>query len=109
VAARLLVGSASRIAVMLGMQFGSLRGVMTSVMMMAVGHVGVMSGQVMIAGFMVARGFMMVTSCVLMMFGCFTVVLSCFSGHRGSFRFGSEIGRAGLRLNLRNYGQIKVW
>jgi hypothetical protein len=92
---RLLVGGASDFAVVLGVSFGSFRGVMSSVMMMAVGHVGVVSGQVMIAGFMVARGFAMMAGCVFMMIGSFQVMLSSFSGHRDSLSWRSKIGRAG--------------
>jgi hypothetical protein len=92
---RLLVGGASNLAVVLGVSFGSFRGVMGSVMMMAVGDMRVMSGQVVIAGFMVARGFAMMAGCVFMMFGCFQVMLNCFSGHRDSLSWRSKIGRAG--------------
>ena len=92
---RLLVGGAGNLAVVLGMSLGSFRGVMGSMMMMAVGHVGVVSGQVMIAGFMVARGFAMMAGCVFMMFSGFQVMLNCFSGHRDSLSWRSKIGRAG--------------
>jgi hypothetical protein len=55
--------------------------VVHGVVMMAVGGMGVMSGEVMIAGFMVARGFAMMTGRVFVMFCCFVMMLGCLLGH----------------------------
>jgi hypothetical protein len=66
---------------MLGVKLGCFRGVMRGVMMMAVGHLGVMRGQMVIAGFVVPRGFAMMTRRVVMMFGCFLVMRNCLLGH----------------------------
>lgn len=59
---------------------------MHSVMMMAVGGVGVMRRHVMIAGFVVARGFAMMPGRVLVMFCCFVMMLGCLFGHRSSLK-----------------------
>jgi len=60
--------------------------VVHGVVMMAVGGMGVMSGEVMIAGFMVARGFAMMTGRVFVMFCCFVMMLGCLLGHESSFK-----------------------
>jgi hypothetical protein len=75
---------------MLGVKFSCLGGVMRSVVMMAIGGVGMMRGEMMIAGFVVARGFAMMPGRVLVVFRCFVVMLGCFFGHSFSF--------TGLRL-----------
>ncbi len=56
-------------------------GVVSGVKVMGVGNVGVMRGHVMIAGFVVPRGFAMMTGRVVVMFCCFVMMLCCFLGH----------------------------
>ena len=75
---------------MLGVKFRRFGGVMRSVVMMAIGGVGMVSGEMMIAGFMTARGFAMMSGRVLVVFCCFVMMLGCFFGHSFSF--------TGLRL-----------
>jgi hypothetical protein len=62
-------------------------GMMRGVMMMAMRQVRVMRGEMMIAGFVVARGFAMMPGSVFVMFGCFVVVLGGLLGHKSSLRF----------------------
>jgi len=82
--ARLAVGRADVLGVGVGVRFGRFRSVVCGVVMMAVSDVRMMSGQMMITGFEVARGFAMMTGRVFVMFGCFVMVLNCFVGHRSS-------------------------
>ena len=70
------------------MRFGSLDGVMRGVMMVAVGHLRVMSGQLMIAGFVMTRRFPVMPRCVFVVFRCLVMMLDCFSGHLLFLRVG---------------------
>jgi hypothetical protein len=72
---------------MFDVSLGGFRGVVRGVMMMAMRQVRVMRGEMMIAGFVMARGFAMVARSVLMVFGCFVVVLSGLLGHKSSLGF----------------------
>jgi len=47
----------------------------------ALGRVGMMSGGLVITGFMMPGGFAVVTSCMLVVLGCLMMVLGCFLGH----------------------------
>jgi len=71
---------------MLGVKFGGFGGVMHSVVMMAIGNVRVMGGEVMVPRFVVARGFAMMSGGVLMVVRCFAMMLGCFLGHGSSFK-----------------------
>jgi hypothetical protein len=62
-------------------KLGGFRGVMCGVKMMGIGNMRVMSGRVMIAGFVVPRGFAMMTGGVIVMFRCFVMMLCCLLGH----------------------------
>jgi hypothetical protein len=53
-------------------------------MMMTAGKMSVMCGEMMIASFMVARGFAMMMGRVLVMFGCFVMMLNGMLGHMSS-------------------------
>jgi hypothetical protein len=66
---------------MFGVELGRFTGVVHSVVMMAVGGVRVVSGEMMIPRFMVPRGFAVMMSGAFMMFCCSVVMLCCFSGH----------------------------
>jgi hypothetical protein len=48
----------------------------------AVSQMGVVSGLLVVFGFMMGGGFMVVARSVLVVFRCLLVVLSCFLGHR---------------------------
>jgi hypothetical protein len=73
--------------VVFDVRFRGFGGVMRRVMMMAMRKVRVMRGEMMIAGFVMARGFTMMPGSVLVMFGCFVVVLSGLLGHKSSLGF----------------------
>ena len=64
---------------MLDVQFGRLGCVMGGVKRMSVCQVCVMSGRFVVATFMVVCGLAMMRCRVLVVLGCFGVVLSCFS------------------------------
>lgn len=81
-----MAGGLGRFAVVFGVKFGCFGGVMTGVMMMAIGDVGMMSGEMMIPRFMMARGFAMMACGVLVVFGCFAMMLGCLLGHSSSFK-----------------------
>jgi len=70
--------------VVLGVKFGGFAGVMRGVVMMPVGDMRVMSGEMMIPRFVVARGFAVMMSGTFMMLGCLTVMLCCLLGHASS-------------------------
>ena len=57
---------------------------MGGVMKMAMGKVRVMRGEVVIARFVMARGFAMMARSMFVMFGCFLMVLSGLLGHKSS-------------------------
>jgi hypothetical protein len=67
--------------------FGGFRGVVRGVMMMAMRQVRVMRGEMMIAGFVMARGFAMMPGSVLVVFGCFVMMLGGLLGHKSSLGF----------------------
>lgn len=79
---------------MFSVELGRFTGVVRSVVMMAVGGVRVVSGEMMVPRFMVPRGFAMMMSRTFMVFCCAIVVLCCFSGH-GSSSEGSNLNWAG--------------
>jgi hypothetical protein len=58
-----------------------LAGVVHGVVMMAVGHVRVVTGFVMVAGFMVLRGLVVVPRGMFVMVSCLLVVLCDRMGH----------------------------
>jgi hypothetical protein len=67
---------------MLSVELCCFGGVMNGVMMMAICSVGMVRGEMMIAGFVVARGFAMVAGRMLVVFCCFVVMLGCLLGHK---------------------------
>ena len=73
----LSVGGFSVLGVLVGVGLGGFGGVVCGVMKMAVCDLSVMSGEVMIAVFVVARGFAIMVGCVVMVFSCFVVMLGC--------------------------------
>ncbi len=72
----------------LGVELGGFRGVMCSVMMMTVRCVRMMRSEMMVTGFMVTRGFAMMMSGAVMVFGCFVVMLGCLLRHWSSSKVG---------------------
>lgn len=72
----------------LGVGLGGFNSVVSGMMMVAVSHVRVMSRQVVVTGFMVARRLAMMSRGVFVVFGCFVVMLGCFSGHLVLLRVG---------------------
>jgi hypothetical protein len=101
------VGGFGVFGVIVGVDFGGFGGVVCGVMKMAVGDLGVMSGEMMIAVFVVARGFAMMTCCVVVVFGCFVMMLGCLLGHGPSLKCETVKRADGLRLNLCDYGEMK--
>lgn len=83
---RLTTGGLGRFPVMLGVKFGCFAGVMHRVLMMAIRGVGVMRGEMMVAGFVMARCFAMMPRGVLVMFRCFVVMLGCLLRHGSSLK-----------------------
>lgn len=73
----LTVGGFGVNGVIVGVGFSGFGGVVCSVMKVAVCNLSVMRGEVMIAFFVVTRGFTMMTGCVVMVFGCFMVMFGC--------------------------------
>jgi hypothetical protein len=69
---------------MLDVLLGGLGGVVCGVMMMALSRVGMMSSGLVIAGFMLTRGFAVMAGCVFVVFGCFSMVLGRLLGHVSS-------------------------
>ncbi len=82
----LSAGGLGGFTVSFGVRLGGFGSVMRRVMMMPVGDVGVMGGEVMIPFFMMTRGFAMMTRRVFVVLGCFLVMLDCVCGHRSSSR-----------------------
>jgi hypothetical protein len=78
---QLFGGGAGRLAMVLGVGLGGFNSVISGVMMVAVSHVRVMTGHVVVTGFVVARRFAMMPRGVLVVFSCFVMMLGCFSGH----------------------------
>lgn len=64
------------------MRFCRFAGVMRGVLVMTVGQVGVVPRGFLAAFLMVFCGFAMVSSRVLMMVGCFVMMLGCCLGHK---------------------------
>ena len=62
---------------MFGVKLRGLRSMMSGVMMMAVGDMSVMSGEMVVTGVMMPGCFAMMTSGVLVVLRCFEVMLSC--------------------------------
>jgi len=63
---------------MFGMSFCSFRSMMGCMFMMSMRDMSMMRSFLMIAGLVVFCSFLMVTSCVLMMFGSFGMMFCCF-------------------------------
>lgn len=66
---------------MLDVEFSRLTCVMCSLVMMPVGRMCVMAGSLVVACLVVPGGFTMMSGRVLVMLGCFMVVLRRFFGH----------------------------
>jgi hypothetical protein len=66
---------------MFGVKLRGLRSMMSRVMMMAVGDVGMMRGEMMVACLMMLRCFAVMTCGVLVVFRCFEVMLGCLLRH----------------------------
>jgi hypothetical protein len=69
---------------MFDVQLGCLRGVVGRMVMMAVGRVRVVCGEMMIPRFVMPRGFTVMMRGAFVMFCRTIVVLCCFSGHTSS-------------------------
>jgi hypothetical protein len=82
----LSAGGLGGFAVGFGVCLGGFGSVMRCVMMMTVGDVSVMRGEVMIPFFVMTRGFAMMTRRVFVVLGSFAVMLDCVCGHRSSSR-----------------------
>jgi hypothetical protein len=99
--------------VVFDVKLGGFGGVMGGVMMMAMSGVGVMRGEMMIAGFVVACGFAMMAGRVFVMLGCFVMMFGCLLGHFvlldvwGIGRAGKD--KAGLGLLRRDYKGVTVF
>jgi hypothetical protein len=75
--------------VILGMRLGSLGRVIIGILLMALRYLRVMGGLLVVAGFVMLRGFPMMASCIVVAVGSLIVVLCSFFGHDISF-FGSN-------------------
>ncbi|MGB7437348.1 MAG: hypothetical protein WBR26_18465 [Candidatus Acidiferrum sp.] len=73
----LLVGGLGGFAVVFDVSLGRFRRVVGGMVVMAIGSVSVMSREMMVTCLMVPRGFAMMSSRVVVMFGCFTMMLCC--------------------------------
>ncbi len=73
---------------------GRFRGVMRSVMEVALSRVGVVRRGLVIAGFVMFGGLAMMSSGVLVVLGCLGMMFCCLLGHVSSFGRGSWAGRA---------------
>ena len=92
---RLAVGGFGGFSVVFDVGLGSFGRVMHCVMVMTACKVRVMRGEMMFAGFVVARGFAMMVGGVVMMFGGFVVVLNGVFGHKVLLRYSKvAAGRA---------------
>ena len=69
------------VAVFFGVGMGGFRGVVRRVGGVALGRNGVVSGHVMLAGFVVSGRLLVVLCSVAGMFGGLTMMGSCFFGH----------------------------
>jgi hypothetical protein len=69
---------------MLDVQLGSFLGVMRGMVRVALRRVRVVGRLVMVARFVVRRGFAMVPSRVFVMFCCFVMMFCCLLGHKSS-------------------------
>lgn len=74
-------GGFCRFAVMFDVELCRFTGVVRSMMVMAVGRVRVMCGEMMVPRFMMPRGFTVMMRGAFVMFCRAIVVLCCFSGH----------------------------
>jgi hypothetical protein len=74
-------------AVVFDVKLCGFRGVVSSVLVMAVGEMRVMTGEMMIASFVVLCGLAMMTGGVVVMFCCFVVMLDGMLGHESSLEF----------------------
>lgn len=73
-------------AVLFGVRLGGLSGVVRRVMMMAVGDVRMMRGNVVIFFFMVPRSFAVMMRREFVVLGSLLVMLNCVFGHMSSSR-----------------------
>ena len=62
---------------MFGVKLCRLRSMMSGVMMMAVGDMSVMRGEMVVTGLMMPGCFAVMTGSVFMVFRCFKVMLGC--------------------------------
>ena len=67
------------------MRLGSFRRVIVGILLVALRYLRVMGGFLMVAGFVVLRGFPMMASCIVVAVGSLIVVLRGFFGHNISF------------------------
>ena len=80
-----LLGAVSlsfRVAVRVGVMFGGLFRVMLGMKGMTVGYVAVVTGLLMICGFVMFRRHAMMARGMLMVFCCLTMMFSCLFRHR---------------------------
>jgi len=64
--------------VVLSVELGGLSGMVRGMVMMAIGNMGVMRGCLVITSVMVFGGQVVMPCCMLVVFGCFAMVLGCF-------------------------------
>jgi hypothetical protein len=95
----LLICRAGYFAVVLCVSLGGFSGVMSGMVMMAIGHMRMMRGHMMVTGFVMARRFAMMPRGVFVVFGCFVMMLGCFSGHLCFLHVRSLHWAGGTRLN----------
>jgi len=67
--------------VVFGVEFGGFGGVVSGMVMVAIGGMSVVRREMMVTGFVVARGFAMVACRVLVVLGCFVMMLGCLLRH----------------------------
>jgi hypothetical protein len=80
-------GSLDLLPVMLDVQLGRLRRMVRGVVLVALGSVSVVRGCFVVAGFVVPRSLAMMSSCVLVVFGCLVMVFCRLFGHLSSLEF----------------------
>lgn len=105
---QLFVRGAGRFAMVLGMRLGCFRGVVRRMVMVAVSHVRVMRGHVVVTGLMVARRFPMMSRGVFVVFCCSVMMLGCFLRHWLFLRMRLLHWAGGTRLNPRNYARVNA-
>jgi hypothetical protein len=104
----LVAGGFGLFAVVLDVKLRGFGGVVSSVLMMAVGEMRVMTSEMMVRSFVMLCGLAMMTRGVVVMFCCFAVMLCGFLRHESSLRnLAGRAGRSLDRLNRSGYAMMK--